>query len=251
MPLRSEPPAGRSPALAASRSAATARRLPVIAPAPLNALVTVIATRHGGLRAALDACIVCQKTRLGPWREAVAGERGKTMSRLTNASWVCGFVLSCAFAQGDRGTITGTVTDPSGAVVAGARVSAQNADTQNVLETVTTATGNFTLAQVPVGTWDVAVEAAGFKAVPTGIEHGTITVVAAGQPFEVTTLREDVETFGRRAKVAFGRDWRRDASVRAAHRRRQKRPCGPPRRRRRGASASRFPPPAAPGRCLF
>jgi poly(A) polymerase len=58
------------------------------------------------------------------------------------------------------------------------------------------------------------VEAAGFRAVPTGVEHGTLTVVAAGQPFEITTLREDVETFGRRAKVAFGRDWRRDAERR-------------------------------------
>src|SRR2546430_1370682 len=58
------------------------------------------------------------------------------------------------------------------------------------------------------------VEAAGFKAVPTGIEHGTVTVVAAGRPFEVTTLREDVETFGRHATVAFGRDWKRDAQRR-------------------------------------
>src|SRR5215475_10920661 len=58
------------------------------------------------------------------------------------------------------------------------------------------------------------VEAAGFKAVSTGVEHGTVTVVAAGRPFEVTTLREDVETFGRRAKVAFGRDWKRDAERR-------------------------------------
>jgi poly(A) polymerase len=58
------------------------------------------------------------------------------------------------------------------------------------------------------------VEAAGFKAVPTGVEHGTVTVVAAGQPFEVTTLREDVETFGRHATVAFGRDWKRDAERR-------------------------------------
>lgn len=57
-------------------------------------------------------------------------------------------------------------------------------------------------------------EAAGFKAVPTGIEHGTVTVVAAGRPFEITTLREDVETFGRHAKVAFGRDWKRDAERR-------------------------------------
>jgi len=56
--------------------------------------------------------------------------------------------------------------------------------------------------------------AAGCKAVPTGIEHGTITVVADGQPFEVTTLREDIETDGRHAKVAFGRDWRRDAERR-------------------------------------
>ena len=50
--------------------------------------------------------------------------------------------------------------------------------------------------------------AAGFKAVPTGIDHGTITVVIDGRPFEVTTLREDVETYGRHAKVAFGRDWK-------------------------------------------
>src|SRR5262249_25766198 len=55
---------------------------------------------------------------------------------------------------------------------------------------------------------------AGFKPVPTGIEHGTITVVAGAQPVEGTTLREDVETFGRHAKVAFGRDWRRDAERR-------------------------------------
>src|SRR5580700_10962635 len=82
-----------------------------------------------------------------------------------------------------------------------------------------------TLRAEPVGDIDIAttalpdevirrVEAAGFKAVPTGIEHGTVTVVAEGRPHEVTTLREDVETDGRRAKVAFGRDWRRDAERR-------------------------------------
>ncbi|TIQ21583.1 MAG: CCA tRNA nucleotidyltransferase [Mesorhizobium sp.] len=57
-------------------------------------------------------------------------------------------------------------------------------------------------------------EAAGFKAVPTGIEHGTITIVAGGKPFEVTTLRADIETDGRRAKVSFGRDWKADADRR-------------------------------------
>ena len=58
------------------------------------------------------------------------------------------------------------------------------------------------------------VTAAGFKPVPTGIEHGTITVVIDKHPFEVTTLRQDVETYGRHAKVAFGRDWRADAERR-------------------------------------
>ena len=57
-------------------------------------------------------------------------------------------------------------------------------------------------------------EEAGIKVHPTGIEHGTVTVVAEGKPFEVTTLRIDVETFGRRARVAFTDDWMADASRR-------------------------------------
>jgi len=52
---------------------------------------------------------------------------------------------------------------------------------------------------------------AGLKAIPTGIAHGTVTVVADGTPFEVTTLRRDVETYGRHAKVAFTEDWEEDA----------------------------------------
>lgn len=57
-------------------------------------------------------------------------------------------------------------------------------------------------------------EAAGFRAVPTGYEHGTVTVVANGQAYEATTLRADIETDGRRAKVVFGRDWQEDAERR-------------------------------------
>jgi poly(A) polymerase len=57
-------------------------------------------------------------------------------------------------------------------------------------------------------------EAAGLKAVPTGIEHGTITAVAKGKPFEITTLRRDVETDGRHAVVAFSEDWAEDAKRR-------------------------------------
>jgi poly(A) polymerase len=57
-------------------------------------------------------------------------------------------------------------------------------------------------------------EAARIKAVPTGIAHGTITAVSAGNPVEVTTLRRDVSTDGRRATVAFTDDWRADAARR-------------------------------------
>ncbi|MCX7322047.1 MAG: CCA tRNA nucleotidyltransferase, partial [Hyphomicrobiales bacterium] len=57
-------------------------------------------------------------------------------------------------------------------------------------------------------------KSAGIKCVPTGIENGTVTLVVEGTPVEVTTLREDVETFGRKAKVMFGRDWQRDAERR-------------------------------------
>src|SRR5258707_5987743 len=81
------------------------------------------------------------------------------------------------------------------------------------------------LLKIPTGDIDIATtalpaevmrraKAGGIKSVPTGIEHGTVTLVVDRQPFEVTTLREDAETFGRKAKVAFGRDWVRDAERR-------------------------------------
>jgi tRNA nucleotidyltransferase/poly(A) polymerase len=81
------------------------------------------------------------------------------------------------------------------------------------------------LMQRPIGDIDIATtalptevmrraKAAGIKCVPTGVEHGTVTLVIEGQPFEVTTLRRDTETYGRKAKVAFGRDWMHDAERR-------------------------------------
>jgi tRNA nucleotidyltransferase/poly(A) polymerase len=57
-------------------------------------------------------------------------------------------------------------------------------------------------------------KAANIKFLPTGVDHGTVTLIIDGRPFEVTTLREDVETFGRKARVVFGRDWARDAERR-------------------------------------
>jgi poly(A) polymerase len=55
---------------------------------------------------------------------------------------------------------------------------------------------------------------AGLRAVPTGLEHGTVTAVSGGRGFEVTTLRRDVETDGRHAQVAWTDDWREDAARR-------------------------------------
>jgi poly(A) polymerase len=58
------------------------------------------------------------------------------------------------------------------------------------------------------------IKRAGFKAVPTGMAHGTVTAVVHHWPVEITTLRRDVSTDGRRATVAFGTDWRDDAARR-------------------------------------
>ena len=55
---------------------------------------------------------------------------------------------------------------------------------------------------------------AGIRVIPTGIDHGTVTAVVAGVPYEITTLRVDVETDGRRAQVAFGTSWQDDAERR-------------------------------------
>ncbi|MEM7460917.1 MAG: CCA tRNA nucleotidyltransferase, partial [Pseudomonadota bacterium] len=59
-----------------------------------------------------------------------------------------------------------------------------------------------------------ALERANIRAIPTGIEHGTVTAVIEGEPFEITSLRRDVETDGRRAVVAFTEDWTEDAQRR-------------------------------------
>ncbi|HTW66029.1 MAG TPA: carboxypeptidase-like regulatory domain-containing protein, partial [Bryobacteraceae bacterium] len=79
---------------------------------------------------------------------------------------IAGLYLLCtlaAFAQGDRGTLTGTVTDPTGAVVPNVSVQVTNTDTSAVYKVATTNTGNYTLANLPVGTYVLTVDAPGFK----------------------------------------------------------------------------------------
>src|SRR5213592_3670456 len=74
-------------------------------------------------------------------------------------------------AQSDRGTITGAVADPANAVVPGAKVTVKNTETGAVAATVTTPTGNYTLASLPAGVYELMVEAPGFKkTTQTGVQ---------------------------------------------------------------------------------
>jgi Carboxypeptidase regulatory-like domain/TonB dependent receptor len=68
-----------------------------------------------------------------------------------------------AFAQSDRGTITGTILDPAGAVIAGAMIDAKNIATGAVYPTASSDTGNYTIAQLPAGNYELTVTVAGFK----------------------------------------------------------------------------------------
>src|SRR2546421_12246077 len=95
------------------------------------------------------------------------------------------FVFGCslAFSQGDRGTITGTVADPAGAVVAGAAMEARNIETGSVYPTQSTATGNYTLSQLPAGSYEISVTVPGFKKY---VRQG-LTVESAGpRPIDIS-----------------------------------------------------------------
>jgi hypothetical protein len=98
-------------------------------------------------------------------------------------SRVCCFLpVGAVFAQTDRGTITGTIADPAGAVIPGASIVAKNNQTGAVYQAASTATGSYTLAQLPAGVYQLSISVPGFKQfVRTGI-----TVLVA------QTLRIDV-----------------------------------------------------------
>src|SRR5215813_12433413 len=93
-----------------------------------------------------------------------------------------GLVAPLAFGQVGNGTITGVITDPAGAVVAGVSVGARNAETGVVFPAVSTNAGNYTITDLPVGTYELTVKANGFK----NYTHTNLTVGAA------QTLRQDV-----------------------------------------------------------
>src|SRR6187399_2979547 len=98
-----------------------------------------------------------------------------------------------AFAQSDRGSITGTVTDTTGAVIGDAAVEARNVDTSATYRAGTTATGNYVLPQIPTGKYTLTVTATGFKAfIRQNIEVPVATTVRIDATLEVGAATESV-----------------------------------------------------------
>src|SRR5579885_2243587 len=105
------------------------------------------------------------------------------------------FVVSAlaAFAQSDRGTITGTISDPAGAVVASAAVQARNTGTGAVYPVQSSATVNYTIAQLPSGTYELDVTVAGFKKfVRTGLIVQAAQTIRVDATLEVGNASESV-----------------------------------------------------------
>lgn len=120
------------------------------------------------------------------------------MTSLAGAPWLCDPAVAQVFDAMDAGP---GETRFVGGVVRDALAGVQVAD----IDLATTATPETTLERLG---------RAGVKSVPTGLEHGTVTAIVDGRPFEITTLRRDVSTDGRHATVAYTSDWRLDASRR-------------------------------------
>ncbi|HEY7333577.1 MAG TPA: TonB-dependent receptor [Bryobacteraceae bacterium] len=106
---------------------------------------------------------------------------------------VAALVGVAAFGQAVSGTITGVVTDSSGAVVAGANISVLNKDTGFLYTATSTGTGNYTVAQLPTGTYDLKVEASGFKQFErTGLAVEPANVMRIDVPMQLGTASETV-----------------------------------------------------------
>ena len=103
---------------------------------------------------------------------------------------VCCLVLAVsALAQSDRGTITGTVSDPAGAVVASAPIQARNVETGALYEAAASTTGNYALLQLPVGNYELTVVVQGFKQyVRTGLQVGVAQTLRVDVPLEVGAI---------------------------------------------------------------
>ena len=112
---------------------------------------------------------------------------------LRKASLILCAFASALFAQSDRGTITGTISDPAGAVVAGAVVEAKNVATGAVYPAASSATGNYTIAQLPAGSYELSVVVPGFKRyVRTGLQVEVAGTARVDPSLEVGSATESV-----------------------------------------------------------
>src|SRR3989449_4865712 len=117
-------------------------------------------------------------------------------------SVVCLFILAfafAAFAQTDRGTLTGTVSDTSGAVIPGVPIEAKNVQTGATYGAGSSETGNYTLAQLPAGTYELSALLPGFKKfVRTGVIVSVATVLRIDITLDVGAAGESVRSEERR-----------------------------------------------------
>src|SRR5215472_12959245 len=113
--------------------------------------------------------------------------------RLTRGLPLLLVCASAMFAQSDRGTITGTISDPAGAVVANAAIEARNTETGAVYPVASSATGNYTLAELPAGTYEVTVTTPGFKKyVRPGLIVQAAQIIRVDAAMEVGNASESV-----------------------------------------------------------
>src|SRR5512136_2987659 len=114
--------------------------------------------------------------------------------RSTLIAVCCFLVVSGAtFAQGDRGTITGTVADPAGAVIGGAAIELKNLNTGAMYQALSSSTGNYTFGEVPVGKYQMSALVPGFKQfVQTGITVLVAQVLRIDIALQVGDITETI-----------------------------------------------------------
>src|ERR1700732_2708982 len=115
------------------------------------------------------------------------------MRRVASLIAISLFTIAGLFAQGDRGSITGTIADPAGAVIANATVEARHVETGTVYPTQSTSTGNYTLSQLRAGSYELTVSVTGFKKfVRAGLTVQVAATVRIDIGLEVGSASESV-----------------------------------------------------------
>lgn len=115
------------------------------------------------------------------------------MCRVTTALLCVFLLLGAAYAQTDRGIITGTISDSTGAMIPNATIEAKNRQTGALFQAASSLTGNYTLAQLPAGVYELSTSVSGFKKyVRTGITVNVAQTLRIDIPLEVGSISETV-----------------------------------------------------------